>query len=113
MRLNIFFGVQLLLLSEPAFNQVHPKRAAKGQELIVEVVTWVVQHAGASSMAHFAVHAIAIADEKIGARHLFKHEGEVLCTHGGFLNLQMVGTRHLFDHLLQEVGLFGVVDGGG
>ena len=25
----------------------------------------------------------------------------------------MVGTRHLFDHLLQEVGLFGVVDGGG
>ena len=40
--LEYFFGVQLLLLSEPAFNQVHPKRAAKGQELIVEVVTWVV-----------------------------------------------------------------------
>ena len=64
-------------------------------------------------MAHFAVRAIAIADEDISPRLGLQHVREVFSAHGGFLRHDVLGAHNAGHDLTGKVGLGLAVDGGG
>jgi hypothetical protein len=64
-----------IIRPEAAFPPVSPSKAIPGQDVIVEVVARVVQHAAAFRQA--------VADPDIAAGLLARHVGEILGAHGG------------------------------
>ena len=107
-------GVELFLrgVGQPLGGQFNPIGAAQGNQVVVEVVAGVVQGARPCTVAHFAVRAVAIGNEHIGAWFGLQHEREVFCTHGGFLNLNIVCTHNTGHDFARKVGFGRAVDGG-
>jgi hypothetical protein len=99
-------------VGQPLCCQFHPVGAAQRNQVVIEVVAWIVQHAGACAVTHFAVRAIAVGNEDIGAGLGLQHEGEIFGTHGGFLRHHVVFAHYAFHHLACKVGLGRAVDGG-
>ncbi len=98
---------------KPSPHQVHPHGAPERNQLIIEVIGRVVQHAGTLGVTDFTVHAVAVANEDVSAWDLFQHVGEVFRPHGGLLVNDVDLTHHLLQNLLGKRRLLGVVDGGG
>src|SRR5258708_9854450 len=68
-------GLRQGLAGELLLDQGHPIGGADRQDLVVEVVARIVDHA--------AAFAVAIADPDVAARLLEQHPGEILAAHGG------------------------------
>lgn len=98
---------------KPSPHQVHPHGAPERNQLVIEVIGRVVQHARALGVTDFTVHTVAVANEDVGTWDLFQHVGEVLGPHGGLLVNDVDLTHHLLQNLLGKRRLLGVVDGGG
>ena len=99
-------------VGQPLRGQFNPIRTAQWNEVVVEIVAGVVQSAGASAVAHFAVRAIAIGNEHIRAGLGLQHEREVFGAHGGFLRLNILGAHNAGHDLARKFGFGWAVDGG-
>ena len=99
-------------IGQPLSGQLYPIRAAQWNQVVVEVVAGVVQGARPSTVAHFAVRAVAIGNEHIGAGLGLEHEREVFGAHGGLLRLNILGAHNACHHLACKLGFGWAVDGG-
>ena len=105
--------LRLCRVGQPLGGQFHPVSAAQRDQVVVEVVAGIVQHARACAMAHFAVGAVPIGNEAISARFGLQHEGKVLCAHGGLLRDNVAGAHDAFHDFACKVGFDCAVDGRG
>ena len=99
-------------LPEPGFGQLHPERAAQRDQIIIEIIAGVVQHAWPAAVAHRAVAAVAIGDKAISARLGLQHVGKVFRAHGGLLHHDVVGPNDGTHHCATKFRLVDSVDGG-
>ena len=67
-----------------------PHRSAQRYQLVIKVITRVVQHAGARAVTALAMLAFAIADQQIAPGLLEQVEAEILGSHGGLELLHVV-----------------------
>src|SRR2546429_7857437 len=75
---------------QPVFSQPYPHRSAQRDQLVVEVIARIVQHARPGAVAIDAMSTLTVADEKIAARLFEQKETEVFGPHRGFYLLLVV-----------------------
>ena len=61
-------------VGQPLSGQFNPVGAAQRNQVVIEIVAGVVQHARATALAHFAVGAVAIGNEALSTRFGLQHE---------------------------------------
>src|SRR5260364_118778 len=69
---------------QKCLRQANPIGCAERQDVVVEIVAGVVQHARPRAVPVAAMIAVAIADKGIAARLFAQQIREVLCAHRGF-----------------------------
>src|SRR5690606_305216 len=99
---------------QPLPGQLDPVRASQGNQLVVEIVGAVVQHARAHAMPGRAMVAVAVAYPYVAARLVLQHEGEIFGAHGRRdVAHDAIRADDPFHDARAEFGFGGRVDGGG
>src|SRR5258708_14493227 len=100
----IWFCPGAALSGEYRFGEPCPIAGAEWQNLIVEVVMWVVQHR--------AIIRDAVADPDVGAGLLFEKKGEILGAHARQqVALDVVGADQSSGNTGRDLGFRRAVDG--
>nr|GEU28156.1 probable 3-hydroxyisobutyrate dehydrogenase-like 2, mitochondrial [Tanacetum cinerariifolium] len=92
-------------------HHLDPETGADRQQVVVEVVAAVVQHARTQAVAAIAVIAFAVADEHIAAGLGLQEVRKIFRAHGGLhVVVHLVGAQHLFHHFHGKAGFGRMVD---
>src|SRR5690606_1557340 len=82
-------------------------------QVVVEIVAAIMEHARSRAMAFAAMASQAVAYPDITAWFLAQHEGEVFRAHGGRdAAIHVVGPHNAIEYLGAEISLFFMLDGG-
>jgi len=94
-------------------RQLHPVARAYGQQIVVEIIAGVVQHARPDAMAKIPMTPVAVADERIATRLGLQHEGKIFRAQRRVCFGVDIFLAHHGTHDFDANGcLFGMVDGG-